>query len=62
MTLGDFLTVVAGECIALKNRPVDPIYYEGDKNAIRMNRAEDLDKEIYLIEARGKNKFTVIVR
>lgn len=60
MTLREFLTVIAGEMVGLKNRPVDPVYYEADKNAIRMYREEDLDREIYKVEANGKNKFIVI--
>lgn len=60
MTLREFLTVIAGEVVGLKNRPVDPVYYEADKNAIRMYREEDLDREIYKVEANGKDKFIVI--
>ena len=60
MTLREFLTVIAGEMVGLKNRAVEPVYYEADKNAIRMYREEDLDREIYKVEANGKNKFIVI--
>ena len=60
MTLREFLTVIAGEMVGLKNRYSEPVYYEADKNAIRAYREEDLDREIYQIEPNGKNKFIVI--
>lgn len=60
MTLREFLTVIAGEMVGLKNRVAEPVYYEADKNAIRAYREEDLDREIYKIEVGGKNKFIVI--
>lgn len=62
MTLREFLTVIGGEMVGLKNRPVEPTYYEADKNAIRAYREEDLDREIYMVEAVGKNKFVVIFK
>lgn len=60
MILREFLTVIAGEMVGLKNRSSEPVYYEADKNAIRAYREEDLDREIYKVEAVGKNKFVVI--
>lgn len=59
MTLGEFLKVVADEMIQVENGCKGLVLYEADKNAIRMNKPELLDREIYLVEPRTKRSFIV---
>ena len=62
MVLEDFLKVVGGEVVRVENGCKGIVLYEGDKNAIRMYKAELLNREIHLVEPLNKNKFAVYLR
>ena len=60
MTLEAFLTVIAGEIVEIvDNRQT---IYAADKNAIRANKAELLQREIYRVEPHGLTAFTVYLQ
>ena len=59
MILEAFLAIVAGTMLSVENGCRGEVLYEGDKNAIRMNKSELLQREIYFVEPAGKNKMIV---
>jgi len=59
MKLGEFLKVIGGEIVRVERGGSGLYLYEADKNAIRANREDLLDREIYMVEPFSKNKFIV---
>lgn len=61
MTLGEFLDVIGGEYVRVSEENIFKVIYEADKNAIRMNMPELLDRKVYRINPVSKVRFEVLV-
>ena len=61
MTLGEFLDVIGGEYVKVSEGNIFNVIYEADKNAIRLNMPELLDRKIYRIHPVSKVRFEVLI-
>lgn len=62
MKFNEFLDVIGGEMVLVLLGNINNIECEADKNAIRANRKDLLNREVVNVGIATKNKFEVLLK